>query len=623
MTTPATLQWPFISADATTGGFVRAGGEGEGVFAGRLAGKPERLDCAVPTAPPSLDATGRRLLIANELSSGRTRLSIARLDRPDQPLLPLCELLGSVQQLLWDDARALVLALVAEPGADTASLTSGRRQPAEQPDPEFGRGKEGRQSLWAIPLATGRPSLLSATGPSIWEVALAPDGTVVCICSDQPGEAAWYSAFVGRLDPATGACRRLYSPQWQVAWPAVDQATGNVAFVEGWASDRGLVAGEILITSPDGQLERRIKDIPADVTWLAWAEARGTTGGRLFYAGWQDLGTGWGYVDKGGKREHHYEAAGLLGSRWRPSLALSADGEVALACRSDERTPLEVVVLGPAGGRRAWAKGEGAAPAMSVVEGSWEGGGCQEVHGILLVPDAGAAGLVVVAHGGPTLSYHHGFDVARTNRLVAEGFSVLLPNPRGGSGRGQGFARANFGDPAGAELDDVLAGAYWAYQTGLLPQGKPAIMGASYGGYLSAVAACTRGEEIAAAVVHAGISDIASCRHTANNPPFWDTLMGGAPHDPEARDLYVKRSPVYMAHHPVAPTLVLHGQNDTCVPVGQAHELYATLLSLGGEAELVTYPREGHQLAEADHQADHWARTLRWLSTHLQLVPDG
>lgn len=260
---------------------------------------------------------------------------------------------------------------------------------------------------------------------------------------------------------------------------------------------------------------------------------------------------------------------------------------------------------------------------MSVVEGSWEGAGCQEVHGILLVPDAGAAGLVVVAHGGPTLSYHHGFDVARTNRLVAEGFSVLLPNPRGGSGRGQGFARANFGDPAGAELDDVLAGAYWAYRTGLLPQGKPAIMGASYGGYLSAVAACTRGEEIAAAVVHAGISDIASCRHTANNPPFWDTLMGGAPHDPEARDLYVKRSPVYMAHHPVAPTLVLHGQNDTCVPVGQAHELYATLLSLGGEAELVTYPREGHQLAEADHQADHWARTLRWLSTHLQLVPDG
>ena len=608
----ATPQWPFISADGTTGGFVRTGGENEGVYAGPLDGQPGRLDCAPPTAPPSLDAAGRRLLLAHEREASSTRISVARLDRPRQAPVPLCDIPGSVQQLLWDEPRARVLAVVAEPGADTASLTSGRRRPGAQADPEVDRGDEGGQKLWAVPLATGRPSLLSASGLCLWEVALSPDGTLVCVCSDQPGEAAWYSAYIGRFDPAEGTCRRLYTPSWQVAWPAVSPSNGRVAFVEGWASDRGLVAGEVVVTGPDGQVERRIDDLPIDVTWLAWGRD-----GRLFFAGWQDLGTGWGYLDQAGGRDLHYDAAGLLGSRWRPSLALSSEGKTLLACRSDEKTPPEVVVLCLGQERRAWAQTDEDVPDLSVIEGSWEGAGGLDVHGILLVPAEGRAGLVMVAHGGPTLSYHHGFDVAQSNRLVVEGFSVLLPNPRGGAGRGQAFARGNFGDPGGAELDDVLAGARWSYGTGLVPAGKPAVMGSSYGGYLSAVAASTRGEEIAAAVVHAGISDIASCRHTANNAPFWDILLGGPPYDPNVRQLYIERSPVYSARSPIAPTLVLHGQDDTCVPVGQAHELFGTLSALGAETELTTYPREGHQLAEAEHQADYWARTIRWLTAHL------
>ena len=44
--------------------------------------------------------------------------------------------------------------------------------------------------------------------------------------------------------------------------------------------------------------------------------------------------------------------------------------------------------------------------------------------------------LVVIIHGGPTIAYHHAFDLHHANRLLAEGFSVLLPNPRGSVGRG-------------------------------------------------------------------------------------------------------------------------------------------------------------------------------------------
>jgi dipeptidyl aminopeptidase/acylaminoacyl peptidase len=629
----AVPQWPFISADGRLGGFVRstipspgpgrdrpAEDENNGVFVGPLDGVPQRLPCGPPSAPPVPDLAGRRLLLSHHLAhqlEDATRISIARLDRPSA-VEPLGEVPGSVQQLAWDEPADRVFALVAEPGADTASLTSGRRSPRRAAEPEVDEGPVGTQQVWSIALASGRSTRLGPTGACVWEVAPAPDGTLVCVCSSQPGEDAWYFSFIARFDPRTGVLRRLYSPRWQVASVAVDPGSGRVAFAEGWASDRGLVAGVVIVIGPDGEVERRIEDLPTDVTWLGWDRR-----GRLFFAGWHDLGVCWGHLDHNGTRRVHQEAAAVLGSAWRPSLALSADGEVALACRSDETTPPEVVTMTDDGGYRPWVTAaDGPVPELSVIEGAWPGAGGEEIHGILLLPGAELArtgnggALVVLVHGGPTIAYHHAFDPAHANRLLAEGFSVLLPNPRGSVGRGPAFARGNHGDPGGAELEDVLSGARWAAQSGLVPPGEPAVMGSSYGGYLSALAATSRAGEIAAAVAGAAISDLASCRHTCNNAPFYDLIMGGLPTDERVRRLCVARSPVYQAAGPVAPTLILHGEDDRCVPVSQAHELFNALRAAGGEVELATYEREGHQVREPDHLADYWARAVRWLSAH-------
>ena len=69
------------------------------------------------------------------------------------------------------------------------------------------------------------------------------------------------------------------------------------------------------------------------------------------------------------------------------------------------------------------------------------------------------------------------------------------------------------------------------------------------------------------------MSDLTSARHTCNNAPFYDLLLGGPPSETVAQRLYVERSAVYRCSGPVAPTLILHGANDSCVPVAQAHEL--------------------------------------------------
>ncbi len=141
-------------------------------------------------------------------------------------------------------------------------------------------------------------------------------------------------------------------------------------------------------------------------------------------------------------------------------------------------------------------------------------------------------------------------------------------------------------------------------------------MGSSWGGYLSAVAATAKAGEISAAVVGAGISDLASCGNTCNNPPFYDIFLGGLPTTERVLRLCIERSAVYLAAGPVAPTLILHGEDDRCVPVSQAHELFNAMRAVGGEVELAIYPREGHQLGEPDHLADYWARAVRWLSAH-------
>jgi dipeptidyl aminopeptidase/acylaminoacyl peptidase len=620
----AVPRWPFISADGLTGGFVRPGSpqqidparyEASGVYAGALSDAPRRLACPAPSVPPVFDNPARRLFLAHD-DGDQTSLSVIRLDQLHRPPVPLCVLPGSAQQLAWDEAHARLLVLVAEPGSDTAAVWSGRRNPRPQADPELNQGATGAQQLWAVDVATATSALLGPDAGSIWEFALAPDGTVACVYSDEPGEAGWYSPVVACFDPASRSLRRLYEPPWQVSHVAVEKAMGRIGFVEGWCSDRGLQSGRVVILGADGSVERRLEQIPADVTWIQWDDS-----GRLFFAGWQELSCASGYVDTDGTLESLVEAASLVGVPPRPSFALSADGSVRMTTWSDVATPPKVVVMDDRGSRTTWAETRSdPAPACSVIEGAWEGDDHLEIRGLLLrpSPELAAAGnggaLVVIIHGGPSALHHHGYDPANSNQLLAAGFSVLLPNPRGSSGRGPDFGMANLGDPGGAEMDDVLAGARWAVAQGHVPPGKPAVMGSSYGGYLSAVAATSRSSEVSAAVVKAGISNFGSARNTGNNFRGYDLILGGMPTDPAVRQLCLDRSPIYQAHRQTAPTLILHGDDDRCVPASQGHELFTCLRSLGTDVEMATYPREGHQITEPDHVCDVWARTIRWLS---------
>jgi dipeptidyl aminopeptidase/acylaminoacyl peptidase len=574
-----------------------------GVWIGPLNGSPQRVSDAVPATGLAFSPDGERLAFAVHHEDA-SRVEILTASGDPAASLPVE---GFAEALSWTAEGLLVLA--AGPGADSASLHSGRPLAGDGADPQVFAEPAGWRRIWRVdPGHDARP--VTPAGPTIWEFAALPTG-IVAVCSDDPSEDGWYQPYLALL--SGDSVTVLYRSDWMLSAPTVDPAGQQVAFIEGWASDRGLLAGQVRVLSLSGG-EPRSLDCSADATWLHWDR-----NGQLWFAGWDHLGTAWGSFESlDAPPAVHREAAAVFNSRWHPEVVPLPGGDV-LSVRSTPDQPPEVSRLSPAGPSRRWSalNHDVTGRPFTVRELRWAGAGGLEIEGVLALPAGGERPppLVVDIHGGPSLAFPAAWSLAWAEVLTAAGFAVLFPNYRGSVGRGQPFGRLNLGDPAGAELDDIIAGVRHCATSGLTSGGPAGAIGASYGGYLSAWAAC-RPDVFGASVVIAGVTNLLSCRGTANNGRFYHFLLQAPP--AAHAHAYLERSPVAAVSNQTAPTLILHGEQDRCVPVGQAHELHYALRTAGVATELVVYPREGHQSHEPAHIEDQRRRALDWLTRYLR-----
>ncbi len=266
-------------------------------------------------------------------------------------------------------------------------------------------------------------------------------------------------------------------------------------------------------------------------------------------------------------------------------------------------------------------------PAMGRTEPlTWTSFDGQKVEGLLTYPVGYEPGraypLILQIHGGPAGVFSRRFTggpgIYMTQVFAEHGYAVLQPNPRGSTGYGKDFRYANVKDWGYGDYEDLMAGVDTVLAMGVGHPDSLAVMGWSYGGYMTSFLV-TRTDRFKAASMGAGLPDLISMVTTTDIPDYLVAHMGGEFFDDYAT--YQKHSAIFHIKNVTTPTQVLHGARDLRVPTTQGQEFYVALQRLGVETEMVLYPRTPHGPREPKLLMDVTPRILAWFDKHLHRQP--
>jgi dipeptidyl aminopeptidase/acylaminoacyl peptidase len=227
----------------------------------------------------------------------------------------------------------------------------------------------------------------------------------------------------------------------------------------------------------------------------------------------------------------------------------------------------------------------------------------------------GQNAAIVYIHGGPTAQTMNSFN-RFIQFAVNQGYMVLAPNYRGSTGYGKQFQHANLFDMGGGDLQDVLAGVDWIKQTGHLDPKKIAVMGGSYGGYLSMMAV-TKAPEVWAAGVPI-VPFVNWFTEIENEDPVLQQSDLATMGDPvKNKALYEERSPINFIDQIKAPLLLLAGGHDPRCPKEETQQVVDAIRKRGGTVDSRVYENEGHGFARVENQIDAYKRVADFLLAHV------
>ena len=223
---------------------------------------------------------------------------------------------------------------------------------------------------------------------------------------------------------------------------------------------------------------------------------------------------------------------------------------------------------------------------------------------------------ILYVHGGPTSQTFRGFAPFK-QRLVSEGFAVFDVDFRGSTGYGRAFRQANHGEWGHADVHDLVDAARWAADQPW-SDGRLAIYGGSYGGYMVLCALVEEPDLWRAGVDLFGDSEIAeSYRHGDRVGRLDLHKMMGSPDDPDRAELYRRGSPVYRAERIQAPILILHGRKDKRVVPLMTERMVEALEIEGKRHEVHWYDEEAHGWERRENRRDAHERILTFLKVHV------
>jgi dipeptidyl aminopeptidase/acylaminoacyl peptidase len=236
-----------------------------------------------------------------------------------------------------------------------------------------------------------------------------------------------------------------------------------------------------------------------------------------------------------------------------------------------------------------------------------------------LYPAREATGAAMLSlHGGPEAQERPTFN-PQHQVLAALGITVLAPNIRGSSGFGRSFVHADDRYGRFDAIRDVADCARILVERGWADPDRIAVTGRSYGGYATLLALVRHAPSFAAGVDICGMSDLLTFYR--DTEPWIGaaavTKYGDPVHDAA---LLAELSPLHQVEAIEVPLLVVHGELDTNVPLGEATQLVARLRALGRPVQYLELPGEGHEYRRADSRLALLRELASFLTRSLEVV---
>ncbi len=459
----------------------------------------------------------------------------------------------------------------------------------------------------------------------IYEFSWTPDGKgFVAAGAKGNGDNNWWIATLDYVDAQAGALRVIATPKTQINLPRVSPDGQTVAFIGGLMSDWGSIGGDIYTVPLSGGK-------PSDVT----PDFRGTVQG-IAWRGEKIMATA--LIDD---RESVISAdprtptqqvlwsapVSVRAQTFDGPIAFSADGAAAATVMQDF-THAPEIALGRLPALVPVTRANAALPAnVSAQSVHWKSDR-YDVQGWLIGPKQTVPGtkypMIMIVHGGPSAAslpryiaaggqHGTGFDI--THALIARGYYIFYPNPRGSYGQGEAFTRANIRDFGGGDLRDDLAGVDAVEKIAPIDDGRLGMYGHSYGGWM-AMWLNTQSHRFKAIVAGAGIANWQSYYGQNGIDQWMIPFFGASVYDDPA--IYRAASPIEFIKNARTPTLIYVGERDVECPAPQSLEYWHGLKAMGVPTELFIYAGEGHHFHKLTDLEDLRGRILGWFDRYLK-----
>lgn len=245
------------------------------------------------------------------------------------------------------------------------------------------------------------------------------------------------------------------------------------------------------------------------------------------------------------------------------------------------------------------------------------------IPGILYRPKGASAAnpapAIVMIHGGPGGQSTRGYS-AQVQHLVNHGYAVLAANNRGSSGYGKTFFHMDDRAHGEADLQDIVDAGQWLRQQDWVADDQVAVMGGSYGGYLTAAALAFHPDSFDAGINIYGVTNWV--RTLESIPAWWgaqkDALFDEMGDPATDGDRHRAISPLFHASNIRRPMLVVQGANDPRVLPIESEEIVAAVRANNVPVEYVLFPDEGHGFRRRENRITAQEAYLAFLNRYVR-----